>query len=98
MGKAPGVVCLVLLNLAGCAGRQVAQSPVSPGKRLELACEQKALIAQEQFIARIKAPDDSRSYSSAWAGSARSDNGMRVFRAALAECLQHAHHAANRQP
>jgi len=55
-------------------------------------------MAQEQYLARIKTPDYSHSFSTARSGSARADNGMREFNSALNTCLRHARHTANRHP
>jgi hypothetical protein len=98
MRKSISLVCLALLNLIGCAGTQTVQTSGPAGKQMQLVCEQQALVAKEQYLARIKTPDYSRSFSTAWAGSARSDNGMSVFNSALNACLRHTHHTANRQP
>jgi len=91
MPKSTSSILIILLALSACATTKPVTSPIS--KRDERACEQRALVAQQQYLARVKTPMYTSSFSSTWAGGARSDTGQWVFDAALHTCVLHVQHA-----
>lgn len=95
MPKLTSFVLIALLTLSACAATPPATSSIS--KQDELACEQRALVAQQQYLARVKTPMYTSSFSSTWAGGARSDTGGWVFDAALRTCVQHVQHAGGKR-
>jgi len=98
MHKPRTILLIGLLNLAGCATSMPVEEVPVVNKQAQLACEQEALVAQEHYLAQIKTPNYTSSYSSTWAGGARGDNGKWLFDSAFRACLLHAHQTAHEQP
>lgn len=95
MHKSASLAFAALLPLSACAGTAPTTSSIS--KQDELVCEQRALVAQQQYLARVKTPMYTSSFSSTWAGGARSDTGKWVFDGALQTCVLHAQHAGGKK-
>ena len=89
---------LASLLLAGCSTSQAKHHASGADRQAQLACEQEALVAQEQYLAQIKTPMYTSSRSTTWAGGARSDNGKWVFDGTYRTCLLRAQQAASVQP
>ncbi|MEJ2438188.1 MAG: hypothetical protein P8Z72_00780 [Gammaproteobacteria bacterium] len=95
MQKANSFIFLLLMYLSACSA---IQSPSLPtvNKKTRLDCEQQAEIAQARYLARVKTPMYTSSFSTTWAGGARSDTGTWLFNKVLQTCVRHAQHAGQK--
>jgi hypothetical protein len=98
MYKLTTFVFFITIILPACSTPMSMQVLPAVSKQSRLACEQEALIAQEQYLARIKTPTYTSSRSTTWAGGARTDNGKWLFDAAFKTCLLHSQQTRREQP